>query len=91
MKLAAKYSHLNGLEWLMYHHPTYWDEIQDAIAAIDAGVCKTKISREKTMMGKQLYSCGDLNSAYRRELGSRGWLNAESNSFYVTDDAHLNK
>ena len=91
MKLAAKYSHLNGLEWLMYHHPTYWDEIQDAIAAVDAGVCKTKISREKTMMGKQLYSPGDLNSAYKRELGSRGWLNAKSNSFYVTDDAHLNK
>lgn len=72
MKLAAKYSHLNGLEWLMYHHPTYWDEIQDAIAAVDAGVCKTKIAREKTMMSNQLYSPGDLKPAYKRELGSRG-------------------
>jgi hypothetical protein len=83
MKLAAKYSDLNGLEWLMYHHPTYWDEIKDAIASVDAATCKTKISREKTMMGKKLYSPGDLNSAYKKELGSRGWLNARSNSFYV--------
>ena len=91
MKLAAKYSHLNGLEWLIYHHPYYWDEICAAIANVDATLCKTKTSKEKTMMGKILYSPTDLNVAFKRELEKRSWLNPKRNRFYVTDDSELTK
>ena len=32
MKIAAHYSHLNGLEYLLVHHPEIWDEINSVIA-----------------------------------------------------------
>ncbi|WP_425081297.1 BglII/BstYI family type II restriction endonuclease [Ruegeria arenilitoris] len=86
MKISAKYSHLNGLEWLVYHHPTFWQEIQDAISCVDASKCRTKVSKEKTMYGKLLYEPSALNACFKQELGQRGWLNATTNSFYVSDD-----
>ena len=43
MKIGGKYSHLNGLEWLLYHHSEIWDEITAVIAAVDAGRAKTKV------------------------------------------------
>jgi len=91
MRMRTYYSHLNGLEWLTYHHPNYWSEIQSAISGVDASKCKTKKSKEKTMLGKMLYSPTDLNAAFKRELGNRNWLNAKRNRFYVTDDPDLTK
>lgn len=89
MKLKTFYSHLNGFEWLNYHHPRYWKEISDAINAVDAKACKTKISKEKTMYGKKLFSPTDLNAAFRKELSARSWANASKNYYYVTDDPNL--
>jgi hypothetical protein len=91
MKLAATYSHLNGLEWLLHHHSDYWDEVCDAIASVDASLCKTKVSQEQTMLGRMLYSPKALNTAFRNELRSRKWARAVPNTFYVTDDADLTK
>ncbi len=48
MKIVEKYSHLNGLEFILVHQPGLWKEIEDVIASIDAEKCKTKISKEKT-------------------------------------------
>ena len=33
MKIAETYSHLNGLEFLLVHKPTLWQEIQSVITA----------------------------------------------------------
>ena len=52
MRIAAHYSHLNGLEYLLVHQPGIWEEIQEIIAAADGAACKTKVSKEKTMKGK---------------------------------------
>lgn len=89
MKIGAQYSHLNGLEWLMVHHPDYWDEIQDSIATVDAAATKTKVSNEKTMRGKLLYSPGALNAAFKQQLSLRGWGSPSRRSYFVTDDADL--
>ena len=43
MRIAETYSNLNGLEFLIVHKPALWKEIQDVIAAVDAGKCKTKV------------------------------------------------
>ncbi len=91
MKLASHYSHFNGLEWLVYHHPEYWVEIQDVIESVDAESCKTKISKEKTMKGRLLYSPEDMNAAYLKEFGERSWAKAGRTNYYVTDDASLNR
>ena len=54
MKIAKKYSHLNGEEWLLVHEKDTYQEIIDVIQAIDAEKCRTKISKEKTRKGKYL-------------------------------------
>ena len=54
MRIAARYSHLNGLEYMLVHHSDLWDEVQDAIESVDAEACKTKISKEKTMRGRAI-------------------------------------
>ena len=55
MKIVEKYSHLNGLEFLLVHKPELWQEIETVIQSIDAETCKTKISKEKTKTGQILY------------------------------------
>ena len=66
MKIVETYSHLNGLEFLLVHKPALWQEIQSVIAAVDAAKCRTKVSREKTMRGKLLFSPIELNAAFKR-------------------------
>ena len=46
MQIAAKYSHLNGEEYLLVHQRELWDQVQSVIAQIDAEDCRTKRSRE---------------------------------------------
>ena len=75
MKIAAYYSHLNGLEWLLQTKPTIWKEIKSAINDVDANACKTKISKEKTMLGKMLYAPTELNKRFKDELHTiRSWF-----------------
>ena len=64
MRVGARYSHLNGEEYLLVHRKALWEEIQAVIAGVDAEACKTKVSREKTMPGRLLYSPGDMNAAF---------------------------
>lgn len=49
MRIQAKYSHLNGEEYLLVHRKQLWDEVKEVIAEVDAAACRTKVSREKTM------------------------------------------
>ena len=74
MQIEAQYSHLNGLEYMLVHHCALWDEIQDVIARVDAEACKTKVSKERTMPGKLLYSPGDMNKANSRSTLRRAAL-----------------
>lgn len=88
MKIVETYSHLNGLEFLLVHKPKLWDELKEVIAGIDANACKTKVSKEKTMVGKVLYSPVEMNEAFRQHLGSKGWGESRV-SYWVTRDAKL--
>lgn len=88
MRIAARYSHLNGEEYMLVHRKALWDEIQEVIEEVDATACRTKISKEKTMRGRLLYSPGDMNSAFKRGLETRGW-SERRNRFWVTDDEKL--
>ncbi len=47
MEIANVYSHLNGLEFMLVRKPELWQEIQDAIRNVDAGLAFDKVSREK--------------------------------------------
>lgn len=88
MKIAECYSHLNGYEFIRVHKPRLWKEIEQVIANVDAERCRTKVSKEKTMVGAKLYSPKDLNDSMRDGFRSRGW-EPRLASYYVTRDAKL--
>jgi hypothetical protein len=73
MKISETYSHLNGLEYLLVHKPELWKEIQSVITEVDAGKCRTKVSKEKTMKGKLLFSPVDMNAEFNRLLREKSW------------------
>jgi hypothetical protein len=58
------------------------------IELIDAEACKTKVSKEKTMKGKMLYSPENLNIQFRHELNQRGW-NESRTSYWVTSNVEV--
>lgn len=88
MNIAETYSHLNGLEFLLVHKPHIWKEIQAVISAVDANKCLTKVSKEKTMKGKLLFSPIDMNAEFNRILRKEFW--AESRvSYWVTKSEKL--
>ena len=88
MQIAAKYSHLNGLEYLLVHQPDLWNEIESTIESIDAEEQRTKVSRERRMVGRRLFSPPGLNSRFKEEFKSRGWSESRT-SYWVTQDAQL--
>ena len=88
MRIVEHYSHLNGLEYLLVHKPSLWEEIKEVISSADAEQCKSKISKEKTKMGKILYSPVDMNSMIGEGLQARGWAESRT-SYWVTKDARL--
>jgi hypothetical protein len=88
MKIVEKYSHLNGLEFLLVHKKGLWKEIENVINTIDAEKCKTKISKEKTMKGTLLYSPIEMNNAFKKELAKYHWEESRV-SYWVTRDEKL--
>jgi len=88
MKIAEIYSHLNGLEFLLVHKPALWQEIQSVITAVDANKCRTKISKEKTMKGRLLFSPIDMNAAFNLLLRKKSWDESRV-SYWVTKSEKL--
>lgn len=88
MKIVETYSHLNGLEFLLVHKPKLWDEIQTVVQRVDAEKCKTKVSKEKTMKGKLLFSPVDMNKSFSGLLKQKKWEESRV-SYWVTRSEKL--
>ena len=88
MKIGAMYSHLNGFEWIQYHQKDMWSEIEQVIKGVDANEFRTKVSKEKTMRGKMLFSPSDLNKKIKEDFENLGWFESRTN-YWVTDDYNL--
>jgi len=88
MKIEQIYSHLNGLEFLLVHKPKLWNELKNVISSIDAKSCKTKISKEKTMVGKLLFSPIDLKKCFKEKLRAKSWEESRV-SYWVTKNEKL--
>lgn len=82
------YSHLNGFEWIQYHQKAMWDEMKGIIESIDAEEYRTKVSKEKRMKGKKLFSPIDLNKKIKKEFEELGWFESRT-SYWVTDQYNL--
>jgi hypothetical protein len=88
VRIDEYYSHLNGWEFLQVHKPDLWREIAEVIAVVNASDFRTKISKEKTMMGELLYAPKELNKAMGAGFAERGWRQRQA-SYWVTRDAKL--
>lgn len=88
MEIVETYSHLNGLEYLLVHKPRLWEEIKSVIKKVDGKACKTKVSKEKTMKGRLLYSPIEMNKLFKTLLESKKWKESRV-SYWVTKDEKL--
>ena len=88
MKIAEVYSHLNGLEFLLVHKPKLWAEVKQVVQLVDAHACKTKVSKEKGMVGKLLYSPIAMNAEFKALLRKKKWQESRV-SYWVTKSEKL--
>ena len=88
MKIAQKYSHLNGEEYLIVHHNQIYTEIVSIIESIDASILMSKESKEKTMAGKMLFSPIELNRVFVEKFRSKEWYESRY-QYYLTTDRKL--
>jgi hypothetical protein len=88
LKIVQQYSHLNGLEYLLVHKKSLWNEIRKVVNAVDARKCKTKVSKEKTKTGNVLYSPIAMNSGFKGMLNGLGWKQRKV-SYWVTSSERL--
>ena len=86
MKIVGQYSHLNGLEFLLVHHPSLWKEIQQVISSVNANMCRTKRSKEKTKKGQILYSPIEMNKEMQKGFESRGWTQRRQTLWVTADE-----
>ena len=88
MRVVERYSHLNGLEWMMVHRRELLAEIETILASVDAHALRTKVSKEQRMKGRMLYSPIDMNRAIGARFAEHGWSESRT-SYWVTRDASL--
>lgn len=88
MKIVKTYSHMGGEEYLIVRNPDLYQEIKDIVSSLDASQHKTKISKEKTLLGKELYNPISLNKAFSKTFNSLGWVE-KGCSYYITLDREL--
>ncbi|HBK33977.1 TPA: restriction endonuclease [Candidatus Uhrbacteria bacterium] len=73
MKIINTYSFKGGEKFLKTKHPKELKEVQDAIKALDATLCLTKESKEKTKKGQVLFSPVDMNNYLKLVCHQKGW------------------
>ncbi|MDR2138163.1 MAG: restriction endonuclease [Tannerella sp.] len=88
MKIAQKYSHLNGEEYLIVRRKELYKEITETIESMDADNFLTKESKEKTMSGKMLYSPREPNEVFKEKFHQLGWSESRYH-YYITTEQKL--
>ena len=84
MTILGKYSFANGQDFIEKKYSVLFTEIQDAIKSVDASKCLSKESKEKTMLGKMLYSPVALNEEFKKYLFPRHWQHVKEMCDYST-------
>jgi hypothetical protein len=73
MRIAGEYSFNGGKEAVQKRYPELLLDIHRVIQSVDASICKTKESEEKTMSGKMLYSPTELNNQFKVLFSKKKW------------------
>src|SRR5213080_1998427 len=85
MRIAGMYSFKSGKEVITKQHRLQLEEVLQVIDAVDAEACKIKVSKEKTMRDRVLYSPMSLNEAFKGQFAARGWVNHKIIAEYSKD------
>ncbi|MCL2076194.1 MAG: restriction endonuclease [Betaproteobacteria bacterium] len=83
MKIVAHFDFNGGKDKISTQYKNELDEIASVIDAIDAMKFKTKVSKEKTMPGRMLFSPSDINKEFKRLFSPLGWKNHKVTCDYV--------
>ena len=71
MKIVYEYSHLGGDEILQVRYPDVVADIKEIVSSVEAR--RTKVSKEKTMQGRLLYSPTDMNRQFKTAFAAKGY------------------
>lgn len=71
---------------MIVRRPELWREIQMVIDGVDASKLRTKISEERTIAGRRLYSPIEMNKAFKTGFTALGWEERRQ-QFWVTSDS----
>ncbi len=77
MIIAGRFSFADGDKVIRNRYGGLLREVEQIIKSVDASECKTKLSREKTMPGRQLFSPRALSKAFKKEFLPDGWINCK--------------
>jgi Restriction endonuclease BglII len=92
MRVVGEYSFAGGKEVVNDRFSDQLQEIYSCIENIDLEKFKTKVSEEKSMYGKMLYSPTDLNKQFKKLLGPSGWKSHREKcdypNYYVNGYSH---
>jgi len=88
MKIVQYYSHLNGFEYIQYHRPHVWVELEKIVNLVNGADCRTKISKEIRTSGKTLYSPVAMNKAFAAFFQQYGWEEGRVLN-WLAEDARL--
>lgn len=72
MRVVYEYSHLGGAEILKMRYPEHDREIYEVIAGVTAR--RSKVSKERTMQGRDLFAPKDMNQQFLRAFRDRGFV-----------------
>ncbi len=73
MKIAGVYSFNGGEKIIPKKYPGIYQEIEGIITSITASKYKSKVSKEKTMKGRKLFSPVRLNKIFKSQFEKKGW------------------
>jgi hypothetical protein len=71
MKVVYEYSHLGGSEILQVRYPDVVKDIYEVIASVRAK--RSKLSKEKTKVGRMLYSPIQMNLDFKHHFNTLGY------------------
>ena len=91
MRVVALYSFNGGKEQVEKYYQKELTEIYEVIQGVNAEEHKVKESKEKTMLGRMLYSPLGLNVAFAREFKPRNWAKYRGWSDYDLSQKRIKK
>ena len=87
MRIVYEYSHLGGSEILRIRYPEQEREVNEVIRSVTGH--KVKISKEKTMSGRELYSPADMNRQFTLLFQGRGYQELRDNYTIMIPDSEI--